>query len=178
MEQQENMVQSVRVLEFLTVANEYCLLTEESSKYPAETLMAYMHRMLPLLYLKGSLLPDITPTEDELNERHVTEEQWESCFNDLRTVFGKQDTFWHIAHPHDSVPQPEKGSISETLADIYQEMKDFVILYQKPLTASKENAIASCRHFFGEHWGEKASLAGYMIHKILHPCCHNHDEHP
>ena len=100
MEHQEELIRSGKVLDFLTIANEYCLIVEESANYPRDTLLGYLQRILPLLYLKGSLLPEVSPPDDDLYERFVTEEQWENCFNDLRKQLDKDDVFWHIPHHH------------------------------------------------------------------------------
>ncbi len=178
MEEPEKVIKSGKVLEFLTVANEYCLLAEEPGKYPRDTLLGYMHRILPLLYLKGSLLPVVTPPdEEELYERFVNESQWESCFHEWKELLGKEDAYWNIVHHHEPEAQPEKGSVAELIADLYQDMKDFVHLYQKPLSASKLHAIAACRYLFYEEWGVKALNIALRIHQVIHPCC-SHDAEP
>ncbi len=183
MEHHEEGIRSAKVLDFLTIANEYCLIVEECGKYPRDTLLGYMHRILPLLYLKGSLLPEIRPPDDDLYERFVTEEQWENCLKDLIKQMDNEDVFWFVPHQHhhnsDSgrdKPEPEKGRISEHLADIYQDMKDFVLLFQKPLSSSKEHAVASCTYLFYDNWGHKALTTATMIHALLFPCCqHDHE---
>lgn len=176
MKAEDEVVQSGQVLEFLTVANEYCMLVERAGSYPRENMLGYLHRILPLLYLKGSLLPEIAPPEENHHERFVTEEQWENCYHELRAMLGDDDPFWNIEHMHDPEPKAEKTSVAEHLSDIYQEMKDFVLLFQKPLTNSKLHAIIACRFFFYDHWGIKALTAATMIHKAIYPCCsHDHD---
>jgi len=139
--------------------------------------MEYLQRILPLLFIKGSLLPDITPEEPDYNEKFVTEEQWEESYNSLKVFFNTLDQYWSVHHPGDPESETEKRSLAEDLADIYQDIKDFIILYQKPLTASKENAVAACRLAFEEFWGKRAIQAGYIIHQALNPCCRDHDEH-
>ncbi|MFO7723830.1 MAG: DUF5063 domain-containing protein [Bacteroidales bacterium] len=177
MESQEEMIKSRKVLEFLTVANEYCLLIDRCKDYPRESLLEILHRILPLVYLKGSLLPEITPGDEELLERFVTEEQWEDRLNELREILEGTDQYWDIHHPEEKEPENHQASVAEDLADLYQEMKDFVLLYQKPLTAAKENAVAACRQYFADHWGRKALKACLIIHQHLHPCSHDHHDH-
>lgn len=169
-------VASKQVLEFLTVANEYCLLVESCDKYPQQTLMEYLQRILPLLFIKGSLLPEIAPDDPDYHEKFVTEEQWEANYNSLKSFFDTYEHYWAVHHPGDPEPKTEKRSLAEDLADIYQDVKDFIILYQKPLTASKENAVAACRLAFEEFWGKKAIQAGFIIHQALNPCCSDHHE--
>lgn len=176
MSDNQEIIRSAKVLEFLTIANEYNRIIEECSDYPEEHLFEFLQRMLPLMYLKGSLLPEINPEDPDQNERFLTEEQWENSLNNLKAVFGDRDLYWSIEHPVEASAETERRSISEDLADIYQESKDFVLLFQKPLSSAKENAVANCRYYFSEHWGGKALKAAGLIHHLLHPCCHDH--HP
>jgi hypothetical protein len=105
------------------------------------------------MYLKGSLLPDIIVDEPEANERFVTAEQWENIFGELRNKFSDDDEFWILDLEGPDETNPIKASISELLADIYQDMKDFIILYQKVGRASKQNAASECKSLFLSHWG-------------------------
>lgn len=168
MNQQEDITRTPKVLEFVTIANEYTRITEEAASYPTGHVIQFLQRMLPLLYLKASLLPDIEPTDPEQNERFVTEETWENCLNRYREIFGDGDGYWDIEDSCGEAPEPVKRSLSEDLADIYQETKDFVLLFQKPLTAARENAVSSCKMYFEEHWGEKALRAASRIHHLVH----------
>lgn len=168
MEHSDTDLTSSKVLEFLTIANEYTRITEEASSYPTEHVFSFLQRMLPLLYLKASLLPDVEPSDPEQNERFVTEETWENCLNRYREIFGDDDAYWDIEDSCSEEPETVKRSLAEDLADIYQETKDFVLLFQKPLTAARENAVATCKLYFGEHWGEKALRAALRIHHIMH----------
>jgi hypothetical protein len=84
------------ILELVTVANEYCYYLDNVENKSKAGILEFMNRILPLLYLKGSLVPDIDVKNPDANERFVTQEQWEEVFNMLREKFGKQDEFWVI----------------------------------------------------------------------------------
>jgi hypothetical protein len=96
-ESQDDMIKSRTVLEFLTVANEYCLLIEKCKNYPRESLLQIIYRILPLIYLKGSLLPEITPEDEAQQERYVTEEQWEERLKRTKGYSGKYR--YLLGHP-------------------------------------------------------------------------------
>jgi hypothetical protein len=176
MDDRTETTKSAKVLEFLTIAHEYNRILEECTSYPREHFLAYLQRILPLLYLKGSLLPEIEPSDDDMNERFLTEEEWEIILNSLRGVFGDEHLYWSIGDACGHEPEAIRKSLAEDLSDIYQETKDFVLLYQKPFEAARENAIASCRFYFGEHWGEKALMAAARIHHMVHGHHHNHED--
>lgn len=141
------------VIEMLKVANEYCLFIERIGKFPADELYSFIQKLIPLMYLKGSLLPDIVVDEPEANERFLTAEQWESTFGELRNKFSDNDEFWILDLEGPDETNPIKASISELLTDIYQDMKDFLLLYQKEGRASKQNAAREFKHLFFSHWG-------------------------
>lgn len=155
---------SVPVIDMLKVANEYCLFIERIEKFPADELYPFIQKLTPLLYLKGSLLPDIEVEEPEANERFVTAEQWENIFGELRNKFADTDEFWVLDLEGPDDTNPIKASISELLTDIYQDMKDFVLLYQKEGRAAKQNAANECKSLFFTHWGIRVIDLLKVIH--------------
>lgn len=157
-------VYSKQVLEFLTVANEYCLFTEKCDEYKRDELLNYYRHILPLIYLKGSLIKPVVPGEPGDAERFVTEESWESIFNALRNKFYPADHFWMCQDPSDEHTDVEKNSLAEHLADIYQDLKDFVMLYQKNRHTSRENAVAGIVEHFRAHFGPAITKSLYALH--------------
>jgi len=156
------------VIEMATVANELCYFLENIEKKDKETILDFIQRILPLLYLKGSLLPIVEPEYPEANERFVTEEQWERVFNELREILGEDDEYWIIDPQYINETEPLKASISENIADIYQDMKDFIILLQKNTLAARENAIRQCRQLHADHWGYRVGNLFTRIHHLLY----------
>ena len=157
---------SRKVMEMITVANEFCIFIEETEKYEKLQMLAYLERVIPLLYLKGSLLPDVEVSDDTANERFVTEEQWEMVFRELKRKFGKEDTF--IANENTGEKETLKYSLAENIADIYQDMKDFLLLYQQNTMAARENAVYYCKLYFESRWGYRSVRSLYAIHHLLH----------
>lgn len=151
------------VIEMLTVANEYCLFFEKAASYETADILNYFHKMAPLLYLKGSLLPELPLNHDVHNERYVTEEQWELVFKALREKFGKQDTYYIHDHNFDSV----ETSLSDNMADIYQDMKDFIMLYQKNIQIARQNAISNLSALYKWRWGPAGINALTAVHHLL-----------
>jgi hypothetical protein len=145
-------VYSPFVLEFLAVAQKYCLFIEEIDKYDKNQIFDYMHKALPLLYVRGSVLPKTEPENFEANEKYVTEEQWQNIFNEIREKLQKDDEYYFIENDN-PLNEAVKGSIADGLTDIYQDMKDFVILYQKPLRDAKKIAVWEIHELFKAHWG-------------------------
>ena len=154
--------QSRAVLEMLMVANEYCLFVEKAESRPQEQIIPFFLRIAPLLYLRGNLLPEIESDEDFIADRFVTEEQWEAVFKGLRGVFGSFDLYYTLNDTNDTV----QASLADNLADIYQDLKDFVMVYQKNTHTARVNAITQLRILFTERWGTLLLQALFACHKL------------
>jgi hypothetical protein len=164
----QDQIYSKNVIEVITIANEICIFLEEIDKYEKHYICLYLQKILPLLYLKGALLPEVEVSSESANERFVTQEQWETVYNDLKKILGKDDVFMFMDSLIKQGDQAEKGSIAEFAADIYQDLKDFLLLYQKNTIASRENAVHSIKVLFEEHWGEKLINIHKAIHALLY----------
>ena len=156
------------VLEMLTVANDFCLSMEKVENYNNRDLLLYLNRILPLIYIKASLLPAVVPSDDEAIEHYVTEEQWENLFNALRIQFGDHDLYHFIDQHEHSHADPVRGSLAENIADLYQDLKDFVLLYQNPLVTFRENAVKECRYLFETRYGYRIVNAHQAIHYLIY----------
>ncbi len=159
---------SANVLDMFTVANEFCIFTEKADKYNPEEVLQYYAKICPLLYLKGAILPVVEVDEDYFGERFVNEDQWESIYNALLTVFQGKDEFFTLSYEN-ADNMPLKASLSEHFADLYQDLKDFVLLYQKNHTYAKQNAVYECRHLFISHWGARIAALLPALHAIAFP---------
>jgi hypothetical protein len=160
-----SVIENKNVLEILTVANEFCLFIEEHERFDKSYIFPYLQRVLPLLYLKGSLLPQVEPNHETDNERYVIEETWEYIFNSFRKLLA-DDNPYHFTEPDSA--ENTKTSISENLADLYQDLKDFVILFAKPSYYAKINAVYMCYHLFAQRWGKIIPLLLHQIHYVIY----------
>lgn len=161
---QDDLTRSRAVIEMLTVANEFCLFFEDAEKQEVSDILTYFHRLGPLLYLKGSLLPIAEVSDEAFAERFVTEEQWEDIFKTLRDKLGPEERYYIHDHNYDT----QEASLADNLADIYQDMKDFVMLYQKNILESRQNAVAQIRSLFPGHWGPLVLQALGAVHRLLY----------
>lgn len=161
-------VYSKNVFELITVTNDFCLAMEGIEKTDKNYLIDYLRKISPLLYIKASLLPDIYISDPDANERFLTQDEWEFLFNSLRKKFGSDDEFWYVDQ---TAPgnDPVKGSLAECFADIYQDMKDFLSLYQKTSLAAKENAVYEIKRLFETRWGFSLVNAHKILHYLVMP---------
>jgi hypothetical protein len=162
-------VYSHNVLEFVAVANEFTKYAEHASELKGQELLAILQRILPLLYLKASLLPALEPVFEDGNEKIVTEADWNRIHETIRNRLGSADDF--AAGMSDIVDEadiPVPVTMSENLADMYQDLKDFVILYETGTTEVMNDAVWECRMNFENIWGEKLLNTLRAVHKFLY----------
>jgi hypothetical protein len=160
--------QTRHAIEMFTVANEYCLFVEKSADYKPAEILDFIHKISALLYLKGLVLPMVEPEDTDASERYVTEEQYEDILNILRAKFGTEDEFFFMDYDVAVEQNPVKGSLAEQCTDIYQDLKDFVLLYSKNSALAKENAIADVKMLFNNHWGPRILTIQQILHARLY----------
>jgi hypothetical protein len=162
-------VYSRNVFEFVAVANEFCKYAEHASEIKGEEMLRIMQRILPLMYLKASLLPELEPFFEDGNEKFVTEADWNDLNKILKEKFGTANDYLEVFDEKINDSEgPVVSSISENMADIYQDMKDFLLLYQTGTGEVMNDAVWECRMNFENFWGQKLVNSMRAIHKFIY----------
>lgn len=164
------LVYSKNVIEFVTVANEYCSFIEKAEHFSRKDFISRTQKIFPLLYLKASLLPEPDmELSDESPEKYVTEEDYNYIHDKLISRLGDADAYQEI---YDSSLQysyiPVEGSIAENITDIYQDLKDFLLSYRIGTIEVMNDAYIECRNNFEQYWGQKLVNALRAIHFLLY----------
>jgi hypothetical protein len=169
MDKRTDPVYSRNVVEFVAVANEYCKYAEHAGELKGDEMLKILQRLLPLMYLKASLLPALEPFFEDGNEKFVTESDWNRIHNSFREKFGTANDY--LDFHEDRLSGPEtlvSSSLAENMADIYQDLKDFLLLYQTGTKEVMNDAIWECRLNFENFWGQKLVNAMRAIHKFIY----------
>ncbi len=158
-------VYSKNVIEFVTVAAETCLFLEHATEFSQTDFVLKSVKLLPLLYLKTSVVDIPETVFDDSTERFVSEEDYQFVREQIEQMLGSEDSYLEVFHPDMALSDtPIAAFISENLADIYQELKDFAANYQLADVDTMNDALASCLVGFGEHWGQKLLNALKALH--------------
>lgn len=165
------------VIEFVTVAAEFCAFLERAESMKCSTFVDTSLKILPLLYLKASMLPKCETIGDEAPETYVTEEIYEILRINLAGLMGDKDDYLDV-FVQDMVysDQPIKKSISEDLADIYQDIKDFIFVFQLGLNETMNDSLAICQENFGMLWGQKLVNTLRALHDVKYNLQDNEEE--
>jgi hypothetical protein len=163
----KEIVYSNNVIEFVAVANEYCHFVENTAELTREELLDKSVKLMSLVYLKASLLPDNEPINEESNEKFVTEFDWQFVHNGIEQMLGNDDTYLDFFdNEMNETPEPVASSISENMADIYQDLKDFLEIYKLENDDLSNDALYECKNNFGEYWGFRLVNSMRIIHYL------------
>ncbi|MFV0505402.1 MAG: DUF5063 domain-containing protein [Bacteroidales bacterium] len=162
----EAFIYSTDVLEFVTIAAEYCKCIEAAETVSSnKAFVERVQRLLPLLYIKGSLLKR-SDAELENIGHYLTEPEYYKLQDNISRILGELDRFTDIHSEYQDGVEPYMASISEHLMDIYQDMKDFVHEYREGNDVVMELAINRCIDAFEDYWGKALVSVLRPIHRL------------
>lgn len=140
----EHPVYSINVIEFVTVAREFCNWLEHSEEQPRPEFISTALKILPLLYLKANMLPETSTVLDEYLEKYVTEEEYEHVRQSVRDRMGRFDDYLEVfTADMQRSDLPLTSTVSENLADIYQDLMDFMMNYRSAVTEIMNDALTA-----------------------------------
>ena len=134
MKKESQVIFDRNVVEFVTVAAEFCKFLEQTETMKRSVFVDTSLKILPLLYLKASMLPKCETIGDEALETFVTEETYEI--------------------------------LREDLADIYQDIRDFIFVFQLGLNETMNDSLAACQEHFALYWGQKLVNTLRALHDV------------
>ena len=166
MKEKDNPIYSKNTLEFATVAVEYCAFMEKAASLSRMKFVDSATKLLPILYLKASLLPSFEVGDEDL-EWSVTEDMYEAVSARIAALMGEHDSFLDTFHTDMQYSdEPIAAFISENLADVYQDLGNFVSLFRTENEEVQMLSIASCSQNFKEYWGQRLLNALKALHNV------------
>lgn len=168
------------ILELVTVAVEFCAYVENAAEKDRKIFISTMQKLLPLLYLKGVLAPKYELTEecdaDSLSS-FVSMENYDIVRNNVAFVMGEYDSFLDVfVEDMKYSDTPILSSVSENIADIYQDLKNFVCAYKDGTVEMRYDAIVMCKSNFENYWGQRLVNVLRALHEINYGERINEDE--
>lgn len=181
MTEKEDIVFSRNTVEFVTVAAEFCAYIERANDHTRKEFVGTLLKLLPLLYIKAQMLPKGETFNEEELETFVTEDAYEVIRLTLSDLFAQYDTYLDVFVAEMKYSDtPVTKSISEDLADIYQDVKNFVTQFQIGINETMHDAILECREHFCLYWGQTLVNTLRALHELEYNTPDNeaNDENP
>ncbi|MBR3883293.1 MAG: DUF5063 domain-containing protein [Bacteroidaceae bacterium] len=167
MQEKEDIVFSRNTVEFVTVAAEFCAYLERTNEFTRKEFVGTLLKLLPLLYIKAQMLPTDEKNNDEDMEQFVTEDSYEVLRMTIADLLADKDTYLDVFVADMKYSDtPITKTISEDLADIYQDIKNFVCLFRLGINETMHDAILDCKEHFCQYWGQTLVNTLRALHDI------------
>lgn len=177
MKKESEVIFERNVVEFVTVAAEFCKFLEQAETTPRNAFVDTSLKILPLLYLKAEMLPTCERIGEETLETYVTEETYEVLRMSIAGIMAEKDDYLDVfVSDMKYSDQPITKFISEELADIYQDVRDFIFVFQLGLNETMNDALATCQENFKLYWGQKLVNTLRALHDAKYSSNDNDDE--
>lgn len=178
-DEEYKIVYSKNVIEFATVAREYCVFAENAEKYTKADYLKVASRMLPLLYMKAALLPDASLASDDGLPEIVDYDTYETVRRGISARLTSHDGYLTTFKEDFRYSEtPIAASISEDMADVYQDIRNFCEQYHCGDDAVMNDAVATVLEKFRSYWGQRAANALGAINAALYSGDDLKDEEP
>jgi hypothetical protein len=168
MEKIHDFVYSAEVLEFVRSCKSFVDILEEDTPEVRADFVIRLLQLLPSVYSGLMKLPPNEPVLDQESEKTVSEEQWSQIYQKVAVLMSSQNEYLDLPED-DEFDRMDVISreLSEDLADIYQDLKDFLEVFKIGTEEVMNDVMWECRVNFENYWGEKLLRASLNLHKIM-----------
>ena len=163
----KEVVFSNQTVDFVRIAIEYCAFVEKAGESKKSVFVDTAGKILPLLYMKVSVIPDIEEQYDSEFKPKVTEAMYVAVENTIEDLLGEDNLYLETFHPDIRLSDsPIAVRISEDLADIYQDLGNFIAVFKDGNKETMNDSLAECIQHFKEYWGQKLVNTLRAVHYL------------
>ncbi len=144
-------------LTVIALANEYCQAIELAASVEPQEFVGRMVRLLPRIYISVTDLPAEQFSEPEyaLDAAHLDEAYYEQVRSNIAALLGEDDTYLETFHEDMKYSDtPIAATVSEGLADLFQELYDFVEDVKNSDLEQQLEYFGQLREDFSDFWGQ------------------------
>jgi hypothetical protein len=160
-------VYSEEVLALVKAANELCAFLESFEEQEGRTFLEESVKLLSEVYRNMLGVGDTEPVFEGSGEATVTELEWSALYQKIARMLGAHN---EILRPADEEEYDRSElishSISEDLADLYQDLKDFTAIFSRGMEELMNDAAWELKERFAEHWGKKLLRSLSALHDL------------
>ena len=160
-------VYASEMVEFVTASNGLCHFLEQMQGEEGRSFIVSAIQLLSAIYATFVKLGASEPVYDTALEPTVTEQDWSTIYQKVARVLGPYNDYLRPAEV-DEFDRSEmvRHTISEDMADLYQELKDFTVTYSRGMEELMNDAAWELGERFSEHWGKKLLLSLLALHDL------------
>jgi hypothetical protein len=164
---QTKILYSEEVLGFVRHSQEYCSMLETSLDLSQAQFIRFSLYSLPAIYSSMIRMPQIEPVFDEGSEKAVSEQDWSEVYRKIAACMEGNNDFLDIpAESEFDRSELITRKVSEDMADIYQDLRDFLEVFRNAPEDVMNDALWECQNNFVSFWGSKTLRVASALHKI------------
>ena len=133
------------------IRNRSCKFLEQTETMKRSVFVDTSLKILPLLYLKASMLPKCETIGDEALETFVTEETYEILRMNLAGILAEKDDYLDVF-------------VSDMKYS--EDIRDFIFVFQLGLNETMNDSLAACQEHFALYWGQKLVNTLRALHDV------------
>ncbi|MCI9607477.1 MAG: DUF5063 domain-containing protein [Muribaculaceae bacterium] len=143
-------------LAFIALCNEYCSAVENALQTTRNEFVNRLVKLLPRLYISAiDLKADVEMEDEAYIAPALDEETYENIRRNLETLIGAADTYLEVFEQDMKYSDtPIAASISESLADIFQVLFNFVETVRDAPADAIPSALATVKEDFDNYWSQ------------------------
>lgn len=146
-----------RLLNITAEATRYCQTVENVRDMEKDEFVNDMTEILPRIYVEFITLSpeDVGALDYGYYQNYVEEDWYESVRRNMEYVLGPDDMFLETFEEDMKYSDtPIAVSISESLADIFQALYNFIMISRETDGQEAAGAYVECRENFAAYWGQ------------------------
>ncbi|MDD6019227.1 MAG: DUF5063 domain-containing protein [bacterium] len=156
-------------LAFIALSNEFCSAIENAMEFEKEDFVAKMLKMLPRIYMTVTDIDIEESNEDYYALPYLDESVYDNLRSQLAALMGEDDVFLETFEEDMKYSDaPVSATISEDLADIYQQLYNFVASVRDVDTEAINSIIITCKEDFASYWGQTLCNVLRALHSVFY----------
>ena len=165
----ENSKLAPNSLAFIALSNEFCSAIENAMEFEKEDFVAKMLKMLPRIYMTVTDIDIEESNEDYYSLPYLDESVYDNLRSQLAALMGEDDVFLETFEEDMKYSDaPVSATISEDLADIYQQLYNFVASVRDVDTEAINSIIITCKEDFASYWGQTLCNVLRALHSVFY----------
>lgn len=163
----ENIIFSKYTIDFTRIAIDYCILVENTKKIEKKTFVNNMTKVLPLLYIKISIIPEIQEYYKSNLEKKMNKNYYFQVENNISKLLSNDNLYLETFHNDIHLSNiPIVTKISENLANLYQELGNFIVIFKNGHKETMNDSLKLCIENFKKYWGQHLVNSLKALHSI------------
>ncbi|MBO4965248.1 MAG: DUF5063 domain-containing protein [Muribaculaceae bacterium] len=143
------------MMQAVTLATEYCNALQQAPETEQADFVANLVTLLPKLYLTFCEADENDMIDDAYFPDYVDEDYYMNIRHGIETLLGEHDTYLETFEEDMKYSDtPIAASIAEGLADIFQDLYNFITEVKESDGENLAGAFSSCFDNFRNYWAQ------------------------